>query len=153
MTLNVGRGYDGWDSIHNAADRFAARYNEDSGWGTVLYFGDFDPSGEDMVTSLRKRLAFFDCEPDVTKCALILEDIEMYALPPDFTKRSDTRRKAFVARYGDVAVELDALPVNVLEDRLRTEVESRMDMDALAYVSEVERRERDQLVELLEGVE
>ncbi len=37
VTLNVGRGYDGWDSIHNAADRWAGKDKV-----TVLYFGDFD---------------------------------------------------------------------------------------------------------------
>lgn len=38
VTLNVGRGYSSWSSIKAAADRF------DAG-GTILYFGDFDPSG------------------------------------------------------------------------------------------------------------
>lgn len=55
VTLNVGRGYDGWASIHNAADRYGGGDN-----ASVLYFGDFDPSGEDMVRSLRERLAFFE---------------------------------------------------------------------------------------------
>jgi len=54
ITLNVGRGYDGWDSLHNAAERYRIRDSV-----TVLYFGDFDPSGEDMVRSLRERLGFF----------------------------------------------------------------------------------------------
>ena len=49
VTLNVGRGFDGWDSIHNAASRLG---DED----VILYFGDFDPSGEDMVRSLREAM-------------------------------------------------------------------------------------------------
>jgi hypothetical protein len=105
VTLNVGRGYDGWDSIHNAAGRFG------SGEGcSILYFGDFDPSGEDMVRSLRERLAHFGCEPDVVKCALTFNDVRLYDLPPDFAKQTDSRRAAFVAKHGDVCVELDALP-------------------------------------------
>ncbi len=40
VTLNVGWGYDGWDLIHNASERFGN--GED---GDILYFGDFDPSG------------------------------------------------------------------------------------------------------------
>jgi hypothetical protein len=66
VTLNVGRGYDGWDSIHKAAERYQ-RYRQWTGAEddpaipeepdemiptTILYFGDFDPSGEDMVRSL-----------------------------------------------------------------------------------------------------
>jgi len=85
VTLNVGRGYDGWDSIHNAAQRI------DDG-DTILYFGDFDPSGEDMVRSLRERLSFFNCNPTIVKCALTADDIARYHLPPDFAKSTVTSR-------------------------------------------------------------
>lgn len=138
ITLNVGRGYDGWASIHNAAERLG---DDD----TVLYWGDFDPSGEDMVRSLQERLAHQGSRPSIVKCALTLEDIERYRLPPNFTKVTDTRRAAFVARYGDVSVELDALPAAVLQERLRAEVEKRMDLEALAEVRRVEEQERAQV--------
>ncbi|MBM4036445.1 MAG: hypothetical protein FJ291_32315 [Planctomycetes bacterium] len=136
LTLNVGRGYDGWDSIRNAAGRF-------QGWDevTVLYFGDFDPSGDDMVRSLGERLGFFECWPEIVKCALNVEDVERYNLPPALTKPTDTRRAAFVDRYGDMAVELDALPVDVLRERVKAEVESRMDLEALDRTREVEKVE------------
>jgi len=147
VTLNVGRGYDGWDSIHNAAERFT-----DGEGVTVLYFGDFDPSGEDMVRSLRDRLGFFGCTPEVLKCALTLADVERYNLPPDFTKATDTRRAAFVAKWGDVAVELDALPVDVLRGRLVREVEARLDLAALASVKAQERDDRARLVRELAGL-
>lgn len=144
VTLNVGRGYDGWDSIHNAADRYG-----DGEGVTVLYWGDLDPSGDDMVRSLRERLGFFGCRPEVIKCALTLEDIERYSLPPDLTKATDSRRAAFVARWGDLAVELDALPVDVLRGRLVVEVESRLDLDALAAVKQQEDKDRGRLVAAL----
>ncbi|MFH1111432.1 MAG: hypothetical protein V1790_19875 [Planctomycetota bacterium] len=99
VTLNVGRGYDGWSSIRNAAGRLNKR--DDC---TILYFGDFDPSGEDMVRSLRARLAFFDCEPDVVKCALTKDDIERYSLPLDFAKRTDVRNYEYAAGRADLGV-------------------------------------------------
>lgn len=145
VTLNVGRGYDGWDSIHSAAQRFLARQVPT----TILYWGDFDPSGEDMVRSLAERLAFFKCAPELVKCALTREDVEHYRLPPDLTKTTDTRRAAFVKKYGDLAVELDALPASVLRDRLKAEVEHRMDVDALATVRGQEQAERQWLVATL----
>jgi hypothetical protein len=147
VTLNVGRGYDGWDSIHNAAGRLG-----DGESATVLYFGDFDPSGEDMVRSLAERLAFFGCRPDITKCALTRDHIDRYHLPPDFAKKTDTRAAGFIARHGDLSVELDALPVDVLRARLVSEVEARMDLGALRRVQKRERADRDQLVRLLGGV-
>ena len=148
VTLNVGRGYDGWDSIHNAAARF-----RDGSSVTVLYFGDFDPSGEDMVRSLRERLTHFDCYPEIIKCALTAEDVRRYNLPPDFTKATDTRRAAFVAKYGDVSVELDALPSEVLRSRLIEEVEKRMNIDALEQVRSDEEADRERLEIALAQVE
>ena len=147
VTLNVGRGYDGWDSIHNAAGRFLGLEG-----ATILYFGDFDPSGEDMVRSLRERLGELGAKPEIIKCALTLEDVRRYNLPPDFTKTTDSRRAGFVARYGDQSVELDALPLEVLRERVVTEVEARMDLDALAEVREVEERDRELLVQALSSV-
>ena len=146
VTLNVGRGYDGWSSIREAAERYG-----DGDGVAVLYFGDFDPSGEDMVRSLGERLGFFECQPEIVKCALTAQDIREYHLPPDFTKRTDTRAAAFVARWGDVAVELDALPPDVLERRLRSEVESRLDMAALQDVKRQEHEDRARLAVLLIG--
>jgi hypothetical protein len=144
VTLNVGRGYDGWDSIHNAAVRYGI-----GGEITVLYFGDLDPSGVDMFRSLRERLAFFGCHPEILKVALTAEDVERYALPPALTKPTDTRSRAFVIEHGDVAVELDALPVAVLRERLEAEVRDRMDLDALAETLEAEAEDRARLRELL----
>ena len=144
VTLNVGRGYDGWDSIHNAAIRFNQKTNV-----TVLYFGDFDPSGIDIVRSLEERLASMNCYPEIIKSALTHDDIMSFNLPPAFTKRTDTRAAAFVATHGDIAVELDALPVDVLRDRLTEEVTSRMDMEALQKIKEREEAERARLVALL----
>lgn len=144
VTLNVGRGYDGWDSIHNAAERFGDGEGE-----TILYFGDFDPSGEDMVRSLIERLEFFGSCPQVIKCALNLDDIKRYNLPPDFTKQTDSRRAAFVAKYGDLSVELDALPPDVLRARITAELEGRMDLDALKQVRDLEREEKQRIYSAL----
>ncbi len=144
VTLNVARGYDGWDSIHNAAGRYG-----DGVGVTVFYFGDFDPSGEDMVRSLRERLAFFGCVPEVVKCALTREDITRYNLPPDFTKKTDTRAAGFIARHGDVSVELDALPVDVLRQRVLEAVVARMDLKALERTRREESRERERLAAAL----
>lgn len=144
VTLNVGRGFDGWSSIRNAAERYA-----DIEEMTVLYFGDFDPSGEDMARSLRERLAFFEVEPELLKCALTKADIERYHLPPDFAKKTDTRAAKFIARHGDISVELDALPMDVLRERLIVEVENRMDLAALEKVRATEEVERAWLVRTL----
>ena len=147
VTLNVGRGYDGWTSIKDAA----ARLNATDKPTTILYFGDFDPSGEDMARSLRERLAFFGSEPNLVKCALTAHDVQRYRLPPAFNKKSDSREKNFTARYGNRAsVELDALPWKILKKRIITEIEKRMDMDALAETTRRETADNAHLEKIID---
>jgi hypothetical protein len=148
VTLNVGRGYDGWSSIKRAADRYHWRQEEHGMETTVLYFGDFDPSGEDMHRSLQERFARLDVYPEMPKVALTHEDARV--LPGDVTKADDSRAPAFIARYGDLAVELDALPVGELRNRIRAEVEELLDMVAL---TENNRIELEQLQQLREGID
>jgi uncharacterized small protein (DUF1192 family) len=147
VTLNVGRGYDGWSSIKRAADRYYWRQDEGIET-TVLYFGDFDPSGEDMHRSLQERLAMLGVYPEMPKVALTYEDA--HRLPGDVTKADDSRAAAFIAKWGDLAVELDALPVDELRTRIRTEVEALLDMEALAENTRIEREERRDLRERID---
>ena len=147
VSLNVGRGYDGWTSIRDAAQRIRRAAKPT----TILYFGDFDPSGEDMARSLTERLAWFDCWPAFIKCALTLKDVERYRLPPAFNKKSDSREKNFTARYGDQAsVELDALPWKILKKRIITEIEKHMDMEALAETKRQESWDNTRLEKIVD---
>lgn len=140
VTLNVGRGYDGWSSIRNAADRLVEGAD-----CYIQYYGDLDPSGRDIARSLGTRLEFFDCYPEIEILALTPEDIETYNLPPDFTKATDSRSGGFVAEFGDIAVELDALPIDVLKDRIAVGIEVVMDLEALKATREEEQKERRRL--------
>lgn len=144
VMLNVGRGYDGWSSIHNAAERYGTGENV-----TVLYFGDFDPSGEDMFRSLQERLGRLGSKPTMYKVALSQDDVQRYQLPPNFTKTTDTRRAGFVALYGDQSVELDALPATVLRSRIVEEIEKHMDLAALKRVQAQEEQERSMLIDTI----
>jgi hypothetical protein len=143
VTLNIGRGYDGWSSIKRAADRYIWRKEEYGMDTTVLYFGDFDPSGEDMHRSLVERFATLGVYPEIPKVALTPADARR--LPGDVTKADDTRAAAFVAKYGDLAVELDALPVADLRSRIQQGVEELMDMAALSENGRIEREQRQEL--------
>jgi hypothetical protein len=68
-------------------------------------------------------------------------------------RTTDIRRAAFVrSKWGDESVELDALPLEVLSDRIVTEVERRLDVLALRGVARQEAKDRRQLVEALNGI-
>ena len=48
-------------------------------------------------------------------------------------------------------MELDALPPDVLRNRLEEEVSRRMDLKALKKIKKLEEKERAELVKLLKG--
>lgn len=142
VTLVVGRGYNSWSALKEAAERLP-----DS--SVILYFGDFDPSGEDIVRAVKESLNSLSAYPEVVKVALTREDIETYHLPPDFTKKTDTRSKAFVKKHGDMAVELDALPLPVLQERITQAIAERLDKSEFEATRRQEREEQQRLIELL----
>jgi hypothetical protein len=144
MTLNKGRGYNGWDWIYKAARRQGA------GAGvTILDVGDFDPSGEDMFRGLVDRLVELGSHLKMRKCALTRADVNRYSLPPDFTNASDSRPKVFVAKHGDISTELDALPHRCFQGRLRLEGEAEMDLEGLKETHVAETADRNQFKTLL----
>lgn len=147
VTLNVGKGFDGWSSIHAAAERFKNSGNKPI---TILYFGDFDPSGEDMYRSLIERLKILGTSPQIIKCALTIEDIQIYNLPSDPVKTTDTRAHRFINKHGNVSVELDALPIEILREKICTGVENYLDMNALQETKNIEHEELTLLKHKLE---
>ncbi len=56
ITLSVNRGYTSQTAMYNAAERFKEREDRNN---VILYVGDFDPSGEDMVRDIEERLYLF----------------------------------------------------------------------------------------------
>lgn len=145
VTLVVGRGYNSWSAYKEAADRI----REQGKPAIILYFGDFDPSGEDIVRALGESLPFFGISPKIKKVALTKEDVINYQLPPDFTKKTDARARKFIEKHGDIAVELDALPLPVLRRKVQEAIKANLDLEALAEVLEIEEQERQSLWDIL----
>jgi hypothetical protein len=85
----VCRGFSSVSFLNDFKNRLS--YNEDKN-PIMLYFGDFDPSGvemlESMKTTLRQELGVADIE--FKRVALLKEDIFQYSLPhnPDALKKS-----------------------------------------------------------------
>lgn len=120
----------------------------------ILYFGDFDPSGQDIERNIREKLqGTFGVSVDVERKALTREQIDRFKLPPQPAKRSDSRYDDFVKEHGDMAVELDALPPDELRDLIRESVSEYFDQEY--YQTEVlpKQRERtEKLRQMVDGV-
>lgn len=128
-TLVVSKGYTSYTVLVEAAERF---HNEiiDRGVDHVhlLYFGDFDPSGEDIFRVIGDEMyALTGDNFDIRKVALTRDLIDEHGLPPMPAKTTDSRFAGFSAEHGDEAVELDALPPDVLEGVVRDAVEEHWD--------------------------
>jgi len=98
----------------------------------VLYFGDFDPSGVQMFEAAQNSLENdFDIHvARYERVSLNLNDIHKYNLPnnPDAVKKSDRRYQKFVDKYGEYAVDLDALHPKELKRIATDAVQSELDM-------------------------
>lgn len=141
----------GYDSATFLAEyRQRAERAQDRGQiPVILYFGDLDPSGWQALEASRQTL---EDEMDLwgveyVRVALNPEQVKQYDLPnnPDAVKESDSRYSRFVERFGEVAVELDALHPATLTELAEEAIRSQFDMDAFEEQEEIEALERQKL--------
>ena len=122
----------------------------------VLYFGDLDPSGVQMleatIETLEDELDLYGVE--FKRIGLNPEHIKQYNLPVDPTaaKKTDPRYEKYVEQYGKVAIELDALHPATLKDMIRKSIESEIDMDLFEEQQDKEEEEDDRLDEIRDKV-
>ena len=135
------RGYTSITLLKQAAERFKKRALEKGKEPYILYFGDFDPSGQDIERNIRDKLHdTFNVPVNVNRWALTREQIDEFELPPQPAKKADARYESFGKEHGDMAVELDALPPEELRDLIHESVSTYFDNEH--YESEVLPREK-----------
>jgi hypothetical protein len=152
----VARGFSSVSYLHEARKRIEGNAEHDQ-QTIILYFGDLDPSGWEMLPAMLKTLQEeMDLGESVegVRCALTLEQVSMYDLPrnPDALKDADPRAPKYRDRFGDLAVELDALPPATLEGLVRGAIEGHLDMDWFRIEIDREHDEREQIFTLQERV-
>jgi len=162
VSVVVARGFSSVSYVHDAALRI--RSHADEGRRTsILYFGDLDPSGWEMLPSMLVTLQDemgLEKWVEGIRCALTPDQVDEFNLPtnPDALKLTDSRAKRYMDRFGSLAVELDALPPQVLEALVRRAIEERLDLGLVESEREEEARERvrlqglkDRVIELVEA--
>jgi len=81
----------------------------------IFYISDFDPAGDGMPTAVARQLEYWlkdyaaGADVALTPLALTREQVTEYRLPRIPVKDTDKRKSGFEDRYGEGAVELDAL--------------------------------------------
>jgi hypothetical protein len=113
----------------------------------LIYAGDFDPSGEDIVRDFVKRVRAFD---EVERVAVTPGQINALGLPPLPGKATDARAAAFTARYGRlVQVEVEAIHPETLRALYQERIDAFWDVSAYNGALEREEAERGELERLL----
>jgi len=126
----VCRGFSSISFLHDFKKRLERNFHKEA---VMLYFGDFDPSGVEMLQAMQTTLEdeLGVSEVLFKRTALTQEDIETYNLPhsPTALKHTDSRSKKHIEQYGELAVELDALRPDVLEEKIKDAIEAELDME------------------------
>ena len=99
----------------------------------ILCLTDFDPDGDQIAESFCRSMRddFGITNIQSFKVALTREDVEKHDLPSDMeAKKTSPNYKKFFERYGsNRAVELDAAPAELLQEKLEGSIELVLDMD------------------------
>jgi len=149
INLMVNRGYSSCTAMHDASERI--KNQQDSKKCYILYLGDHDPSGVDMVRDIKERLIEFGAEAEVMRIALTQAQIKRYHPPPNPAKITDPRAKDYIAKFGNTSWEVDALNPDVLHEVIRTSVEGLIDADKFYAKVEQEKKDKMELEQFKRG--
>ena len=138
--LVINRGYSSCTAMHDAHKRFENHDNN-----VILYLGDHDPSGLDMIRDIKDRLEEFGSTLEVVPVALTTSQVRQYDPPPNPAKITDPRAKWYIQEYGNTSWEVDALEPDVLHSLLREQIESRIDMNMFYDILDQEREDIEEL--------
>lgn len=153
VALGACKGYPSLTFLHDISFRIKeAEYRGKQ--PIILYFGDYDPSGEDIPRVLRENLIQLGCneELEVRRICLNEDQVIDWGLPPAPTKDTDSRS---VHWTGLGQVELDAVKPEKLMNLLQGAIDEVFDEELYDELKEREKREatmyRTELKEFIEN--
>lgn len=140
VALAPCKGYPSLTFLNEAKDRFQAVIDEGKS-PVILYFGDYDASGEDIPRSIQENLARFGVEVEVVRIALMESQVVELGLPPAPTKEGDSR----AANWDGLGqVELDAVKPELLQEWCQDAIDQYFDADIYQELRETVERETEQ---------
>jgi hypothetical protein len=135
-------GYNSATKVHEIAEESL----RDRRQLVILYVGDWDCSGMHMSEAdLPGRLRRYGGRVTRRRIALTAEDVANPALPSFPAKRTDSRYRWFVDRYGTRCWELDAMNPNDLRARVEAHIRAYIDWEAWERCRLAEEAEKDSI--------
>lgn len=155
--FGVNKGYSSSSAMYSIAKRVEEQINLDKEV-IMLYLGDHDPSGLDMVRDIQKRVCeFLRLEVDndlfnVRQIALNQEQIKLYNPPSNPARITDPRAKWYLKQFGKRSWELDALEPKVLAQITEDAILEYLDEDKYNEWIEREQEEAEKLRKFGESI-
>ena len=141
VALGACKGYPSLTFVHDLYNMFMEAESEYNKKPVIIYFGDYDPSGDDIPKSIVNNLDRFGVEVELRRIALNHDQIMEWSLPAAPTKDTDSR----TANWNGIGqVELDAVKPEKLISLLDNAIEDIFDEDLLDELIEQEESERKQ---------
>ena len=170
----VNRGYSSATAMYDTAKRIEEEFDEEydndkmevtmKKKAVILYLGDHDPSGLDMVRDIKERIVEFligrrdytdftdDSDYEIRKeiieenievihIALTTEQVKKYKPPPNPAKMTDTRSTGYINRFGKSSWEVDALKPEVMIKLVDDAIKQYVDVDKMNKIIEQEKQD------------
>lgn len=145
------RGYTSLSEMWRASQRLK-RWSQLGYRPYIIHFGDHDPSGIDMSRDIFDRIHdTFKSGCEFERVALNMDQINKYNPPPNPAKTTDSRYKAYIAKFGDESWELDALEPMRFRELIEAQIAKIRDIDQ--WYTDVAAKEaaRDKLIKIAEN--
>jgi hypothetical protein len=140
VTFRVMKGFGSFTAVRQAAeDSLDIPTDRDA---IALYIGDRDPSGQFMSeVDLPRRLERYGSVWQFKRIAVL--DADTLNLPSfdAATKAGDARYNWYVSNYGNQCWELDAIDPVDLRQRVREQIETRLNLPSWEHAKQVEMAE------------
>lgn len=170
--FGCNKGYSSASMMYELAKRLKKQLSDNKKL-VVLYLGDHDPSGLDMIRDIQERITEFiwsyekeyfmsysicygQMEKDevfqVVPVALTTNQVKQYNPPPNPTKITDPRAKHYLAEFGNKSWELDALKPDVLTNLTEQSILKYLDIDKYNAVIKREKKEIKKLVKIVKNI-
>lgn len=136
VALGACKGYPSLTFLNDMRNRFS----EISKPIVLFYFGDYDPSGEDIPRSIVTNLERMGVDVDLRRVALMGDQVEEWKLPHAPAKKGDSRTGSW---DGIGQVELDAVRPEKLKSLCEDAINSIFDVDQYEELLSQESIEKD----------
>lgn len=147
ISIIVNRGYSSATAMFDAHERFNSAHEEGK-IIKVIYVGDFDPSGQDMIRDITDRTEEFnqgEYDFEILPIALTWNQIQAYSPPPNPAKITDPRAKEYILKHGATSWEVDALRPEILNQLLNDTILENIDEDIFNAILEREKADKKKL--------